>query len=187
MQWDVHGKRAVYRSEWAELWLEDVEIPGGPRFEHHVVRFSKTCVTALCLDGDERVLMLWRHRFITDRWGWELPAGWCEPGEDPQSAIRREVLEETGWQAGEVRPMTAYHAANGITDLHYTSYLITGLTRIGEPEDRSESSRVAWVPLADIPGLAATGQIDDGPALTALSYFLGIWPRLERQALGGTA
>lgn len=178
MQWTVHGKRPVYRSEWTELWLEDVEIPDGPRFEHHVVRFSKTCVTALCLDAAaERVLMLWRHRFITDRWGWELPAGWCEPGEDPEAAVRREVLEETGWAAGTVRRLTGYDAANGITDLRYTSFLVTGLSRVGEPEDRSESSRIAWVPLTEVPKLAAAGELDDGAALTALSYYLGIWNR----------
>jgi 8-oxo-dGTP pyrophosphatase MutT (NUDIX family) len=178
MQWTIHGRRAVYRSEWAELWLDDVEIPDGPRFEHHVVRFSKTCVTAVCLDdAREHVLMLWRHRFITDRWGWELPAGWCEPDEDPDAAVRREVLEETGWRAGDVQVMTAYDAANGITDLRYTAYLVTGLTRVGEPEDGSESSRIAWVPLADVPKLAAIGELQDGAALTALSYYLGIWRR----------
>jgi 8-oxo-dGTP pyrophosphatase MutT (NUDIX family) len=178
VRWTVHGRRPVYRSEWVELWLDDVEIPDGPRFEHHVVRFAKTCVTAVCLDdAREQVLMLWRHRFITDRWGWELPAGWCEPGEEPAGAVRREVLEETGWRPGDVVAMTAYDAANGITDLRYTAYLATGMTHVGEPEDRSESSRVAWVPLADVPRLAAEGRLDDGAALTALSYYLGIWRR----------
>jgi 8-oxo-dGTP pyrophosphatase MutT (NUDIX family) len=37
---------------------------------------------AAVVDDQGRVLMLWRHRFITDRWGWELPCGWVEPGED---------------------------------------------------------------------------------------------------------
>ena len=40
--------------------------------------------------------MLWRHRFITDSWGWEIPAGGVDAGETPEDAAAREVLEETG-------------------------------------------------------------------------------------------
>ena len=38
MRWIVHGERSVYDCEWLTLALTDVEIPGGERFEHHVVR-----------------------------------------------------------------------------------------------------------------------------------------------------
>ncbi len=44
------------------------------------------------------VLLLWRHRFITDTWGWEIPAGGIDPGETPPDAAARETLEETGWE-----------------------------------------------------------------------------------------
>jgi 8-oxo-dGTP pyrophosphatase MutT (NUDIX family) len=33
--------------------------------------------------------MIWRHRFITDTWGWEVPAGWADDGEEPEDNIRR--------------------------------------------------------------------------------------------------
>jgi hypothetical protein len=34
MKWEVHGRRSIYTSPWVELWLEDVEIPGGERFDY---------------------------------------------------------------------------------------------------------------------------------------------------------
>ncbi len=37
MRWTVHGERPIYRSEWVNLTLVDVEPPGHGRFEHHVV------------------------------------------------------------------------------------------------------------------------------------------------------
>ena len=43
------------------------------------------------------MLLLWRHRFITDTWGWEIPAGRVEAGEALEDAARREAIEETGW------------------------------------------------------------------------------------------
>lgn len=76
----VHGERTVYDNEWVRLTLVDVEPPDGRRFEHHVVRLH-TVAFAAVLDDADRVLMLWRHRFATDEWGWELPGGIVDPGE----------------------------------------------------------------------------------------------------------
>ena len=51
----------------------------------------------MAVDPARGVLALWRHRFITDTWGWEIPAGRLEAGETAEQAARRETLEETGW------------------------------------------------------------------------------------------
>jgi 8-oxo-dGTP pyrophosphatase MutT (NUDIX family) len=104
-------------------------------------------VTAVVTDDDGRVLLLWRHRFITGSWGWEIPAGWADPGEDLETAIRREIEEETGWRPRNVRPMTAYNALSGISDMRFTVYVASGTGHIGPPSDRSESARVEWIPL----------------------------------------
>jgi 8-oxo-dGTP pyrophosphatase MutT (NUDIX family) len=179
VQWTVHGHREVYTSEWVRVSLDDVEIPGGPRFEHHVLHFPRASVTAVVTDDDGScVLLLWRHRFITDSWGWEVPAGWADSGEDPAVAITREIEEETGYRPGRVRPMTRYNALSGISDMRFTGFVATGAERIGPPADRGESSRVEWVQLIEVPKLASAGQIQDGPSLTALMYYLAV----ERQS-----
>lgn len=174
MRWIVHGHRDVYASEWVRVSLDDVEIPDGDRFEHHVVHFPRASVTAVVADDADRVLLMWRHRFITGSWGWEVPAGWAEPGEDPADAIRREIEEETGYRAALVRPLTGYNALSGISDMRFSVFLATGAKRVGPPADSGESDRVDWVPLAAVPKLAAEGQIQDGPSLTALTYYLAV-------------
>src|SRR3989442_683368 len=75
VRWTVHGERSLYESEWLRLVLVDVEIPDGDRFEHHVIRFPNHAAGTVVRDPDRGVLLLWRHRFITDTWGWEIPAG----------------------------------------------------------------------------------------------------------------
>lgn len=173
MRWTVHGHRDVYTSPWVRVSLDDVEIPDGDRFEHHVVHFPRASVTAVVTDDDaSRVLLLWRHRFITRSWGWEVPGGWADSGEDPADTARREVEEETGWRPRGLRLMAGYNALSGISDMRFSAFLASGADRIGDPGDPSESSRVEWVPLADIPKLAAAGQVQDGPSLAALSYYL---------------
>lgn len=180
MRWLVHGRRPVYVNDWVELWLDDVEVPGGPRFEHNVIRFPRSSNTVVAV-REGKVLLIWRHRFITDAWGWEVPAGWSEPNEDPETAICREIEEETGWRARTVTLMIAYHAISGIGDMRFNCFVADDLELRGDPTDRSEADRVDWIPLDEVPKLAAIGQINDGPTLTALGYYLGIWRSLGRR------
>jgi 8-oxo-dGTP pyrophosphatase MutT (NUDIX family) len=106
MKWTVHGERVIYDSPWVRLALTDVEIPGGPRFEHHVVRMPAQAAGTVVADPTRGVLLLWRHRFTTDTWGWEVPAGRIDEGESPIEAAAREAYEETGWQPGPLTPLS---------------------------------------------------------------------------------
>ena len=81
MRWTVHGERSLYDSEWMSLAMVDVELPSGARFEHHVLRMPAHAAGVVVDDRERGVLLLWRHRFITDTWGWEVPAGRVDAGE----------------------------------------------------------------------------------------------------------
>lgn len=175
MQWKVHGERPVYTSPWVNVHLIDVELPDGRRFEHHAVRMQKVAA-AVVLDGEGRVLLMWRHRFITDTWGWEIPTGIVDEGETPAAAAAREVEEETGWRPGPLTPLLAYEPSNGITDSeHYLFRADTAHYR-GPPADATESDRVEWIPLRDIGGLIDKGQLSDGPSLVGLLHVLAFPP-----------
>ncbi len=180
MEWETFGRRQVYGSPWVEVWLDDVDVPGIGRIDHHVVHFPKASTTAVVTDDQGRFLLIYRHRFITGRWGWEVPAGWAEPGEDPAVAIAREVEEETGWRPGRVELMTEYDAMAGISDAHFRCFHVTECTQVGAPEDISEATRVEWLSEPDVVELLTTGEVADGPSHAALSFFLGPYRLAQR-------
>jgi 8-oxo-dGTP pyrophosphatase MutT (NUDIX family) len=170
MRWTVHGRRQIYTSPWVELWLDDVEIPGGERFEHRVVRMRPTVTALVFDDAAEHVLLLWRHRFITDAWGWEVPGGWIDSHEAPAEAIAREIEEETGWRPGPMTEVGSWFNMPGISDAHCTLYRAEGATLVGSPVDASESTRIGWVSVGDISKLVADRRITDADTLIALSF-----------------
>src|SRR3954452_3141480 len=139
MQWLVHGEQSLYESPWVNLRLVDVEVPEGPRFDHHVVRMPQPAAGTVVFDPDRGVLLLWRHRFITDTWGWELPAGRIDEGETAEQAADRETLEESGWQPGPRAPLSPDEPMNGVCEQFFHLFLADGATHVGEPSDPSES------------------------------------------------
>ena len=171
MQWIVHGERALYQSEWVNLALVDVEIPHERRFDHHVIRVPRAAAGAVIRRPDE-VLLLWRHRFITDTWGWEIPAGKIEDGESPIEGAAREAFEETGWQPGPLHHLTTFHPTNGMSDHTFHIFVADGATHVGEPTDRSEATRVEWVPIERVRDVIANDEIRDGLSLCALAVAL---------------
>jgi 8-oxo-dGTP pyrophosphatase MutT (NUDIX family) len=174
MRWTVHGERNLYDSEWLRLALVDVEIPGAARFEHHVVRMPHHAAGTIVSDPDRGVLLLWRHRFITDTWGWEIPAGRIDPGETPAQAAAREALEETGWEPAAVRPLFRYQPTNGVSDQVFHIFVADGATHRGDPTDPGESERIEWVTVEALRRIVADQQMLDGLSLTAVCYALAL-------------
>ena len=168
----MHGERSLYESEWVRLVLVDVEIPDGDRFEHHVIRFPNHAAGTVVRDPDRGVLLLWRHRFITDTWGWEIPAGRIDPGETPAQAAARETLEETGWEPGPLHPLLRYQPTNGVSDQSFHIFTADGATHMGDPTDHGEAERVEWVSVADLRRLVQEGRVLDGLSLTSILYAL---------------
>jgi len=165
VKWIEHGRRPIYESDWVSLWLDDVEMPDGRRYEHHVVRVPKEGVNVAVLNDAGDVLMLWRHRFIVDRWGWELPSGWVDADETPEQTARREVEEETGWRPGALTYLGSCNADNGLVALRSDLFMTREASHHGPPKDITEAERVEWVPLADVPALVRQGKIQDAPVI----------------------
>lgn len=172
--WRVHGRRSLYTNRWVDLELWDVEPPGVAKFEHHVVRLQHVAATAVLNDDGTHVLMLWRYRFVPDQWGWELPGGIVDEGEDPAAAARREVEEETGWRPVELEHVTTFHPAPGMVQAPHTVFVAHGADHVGEPTDAEEQGHIAWVPVAAVRGMMARGELSGCCTLVGLLHVLSM-------------
>jgi 8-oxo-dGTP pyrophosphatase MutT (NUDIX family) len=157
-EWTIHGERVIDDTRRAVLSVVDVELPDGVRFEQYVLRVPAAAIVVV-LDDENRVLMMWRHRFILDRWVWELPGGYLDPDEDPAACATREVEEETGWRPRSMDPLLTFQPMVGTIDQDNIVYLARGADHTGSAPDINEAERLAWIPLAEIRQRMADGEI----------------------------
>jgi len=167
--WKNLGEKPVVQTPWFGLNLAEVELPGGRRLDHYLLRLPPVVLAAV-LDSRDRVLLLWRHRFIPDSWGWELPSGIADPAEDLAAAAAREALKESGWEPSRLRLLMRLEPSGGLTDSVHHVYWTEQATHRGEPDAAFEAERIDWLPLRQVPELIADGQIRAASTAAALLY-----------------
>jgi ADP-ribose pyrophosphatase len=169
-----YGERVVYESEWVRLTLVDIEPPDGRRFEHHVVHMKPVAIAALVNDVDE-ILMVRRHRFATDEWGYELLGGLVEAGEESAETASREALEESGWApVGPPVHLAQFQPLPGMVDARIDVYLWRAFEKVGEPSDAEEAGELRWVPLSKVPCMIANRDVLGAGTLVALLHLVAM-------------
>jgi ADP-ribose pyrophosphatase len=171
------SSRRVYDGRLVKVDLDTVRPSNGREFELEVVRHpGAAAVIPLLSDPqgeDPSVLLLEQYRYATGTTIWEVPAGVLEPGEDPESCARRELLEETGAEAAQVEYLTTVYTTPGFTDERIHLFVATGIT-VGEPNhERDEFIQVRARPLSEVLRMIRDGEIVDGKTIVAILYAAG--------------
>jgi 8-oxo-dGTP pyrophosphatase MutT (NUDIX family) len=167
MQWRVHSERALFSDQWLDIRLADVELPDGRHIDHRIIHTGPGA-GAVVTNEQREVLLLWRHRFITDTWAYEIPMGGIDAGEDPAAAAAREVEEETGWRPDRLRPLLYVEPSNGLMDARHHIFITDTAVDTGSPAEAIETDHAAWISLAKVPDLIAMRQIVGGTTIAAL-------------------
>ena len=112
-RWKIRSDRLVDETPQVRLSIASLELTSGFTFEQYVMRLPRCAMTVVLDEPAERMLLIWRHRFIIDRWLWELPGGYIDPGEDGIAAAAREVEEETGYRPRSIEPILTFQLMTG--------------------------------------------------------------------------
>ncbi len=139
----------------------------GRTVEREVVRHPGAVLVVPEL-ADGRLILIRNARMAVDDRLWELPAGVLEPGEDPADAARRELLEETGYRAGQLERLGEFYTSPGFCDELMRVYAARDLELIGQRLEAGEDIAVEIVELGKVLSMIDTGVIRDGKTLAGL-------------------
>lgn len=172
--WRRINARRVHRCGIFDLNQVRLEPPeGGPPHDFYVLD-APDWINVIPLTDDDRVLMVRQYRYGIEEFTLEIPGGMCDPGEAPIDSARRELREETGYEAGEIVELGWVHPNPPIQNNRCFTFLARGLVRAGRPEpDRHERLELESVPLDDVPGLIAERKITHALVLAAFHLFPG--------------
>jgi nudix-type nucleoside diphosphatase (YffH/AdpP family) len=168
------GDQSVYRGYIWEVVVGSFRDPAGETFTRDIVR-SPGAVAVVPLirepDGSHSVVLLRQYRAAFAREIVEVPAGMRDvDGEDPEQTARRELIEETGYDAGSLRLLHRFYPSTGMTDSVLHVYLATDLRHVGRQMHGPEEAHmeVFTVPFADAVGMVVSGEIADAKSTIGL-------------------
>ncbi|MFQ6327899.1 NUDIX hydrolase [Nocardia sp. CWNU-33] len=172
-QWTIHGENVVDENRHIKLSTVDIELPDGVKFTQYVVRMPH-CAMTLVLNDKREALLMYRHRFIIDRWVWELPGGYVDHAEGVAVAAAREVEEETGWRPKTMEHLVSFQPSIGTMDQPQEIYLARGADLTDTPPDINEAEDVRWIPLEEAVAMIDRGEIVGAATVVALYRALSL-------------
>jgi ADP-ribose pyrophosphatase len=141
----------------------------GSVHQRQVVAPADAVVVLPLLDA-QTVVLIRNRRLAVGQTLWELPAGTVEPGEDHDRTAARELTEETGYVADQVRRLTAFYPTPGFVTEKLSAYLATGLTLAEQDLDDGERIEVHPTPLETAWAMCRDGTIQDAKTLVLLLW-----------------
>jgi 8-oxo-dGTP pyrophosphatase MutT (NUDIX family) len=158
--WSRQSSTVLFSSKWLVLRRDETLRPDGSRglYDHVIVPGS---VTVLAVDDRDQVAVTRQWIYVHQATQWRLPGGRIEAVDpDPESAARRELVEETGISAQRLVPLGAINCADSFCNHREHTFIATGLT-VGEPSlEPGEADLVLhWLPIPRVVELVLSGEL----------------------------
>ena len=167
----------IFHGKIVHLFRDQVRLPNGQITTREVMRHpGAAAVVPLTEEGN--VILVRQYRYPFARVMLEIPAGKLDPGEDPLVCARRELTEETGYEAEEFVSLGVFYPSVAVMDEQIHLYLARKLTFRATNPDADEFLNVEQRPLRELVDLILQGGAPDGKTQAAV---LKAWYMLQAQ------
>jgi ADP-ribose pyrophosphatase len=173
LKWQKLSSRYLVKEQWATLRVDTCDLQNGIVKDDYFVLEYPNWVNAVALTTDNEIIMVRQYRHAGDIISLEIPGGVIDGDEKPEDAVRRELLEETGYSFETIALIATLYpnpaTANNVT---YT-YLLTGGIKTQEQHlDEHEILNVEKYSIAEVKQLLLENKIDQSLHASALFYGL---------------
>ena len=164
----------IFDGKVVHLYKDKVGLPdGSTSFREYVKHLGAVCV--IPVTDENEVILVKQYRYAVGEVLTEIPAGKLDfEGEDPLSAAKRELLEETGAIAENIIPLGIYYGSPAIMGEKIHMYLARGLKFFDQHTDDDEFLSIERIPIKKLVDMIISGEIKDAKTQAAVLkvYFM---------------
>ncbi len=172
--------QTVFQGPVFSVVSQQVQEPDGVNVRRDIIEHPGSIVV-LAVDDSRRpprVLLERQYRHAARARIWELPAGSLDPGENPLTGAKRELLEETGYTASKWQKALFFYVSPGFLTESMQIYLARGLKKgAAQPED-DERIALRFFPLRQAVDMVSSGKIIDAKSIAGLLWLEKHLPRI---------
>lgn len=161
------AREIKYAGKIITVRVDKVELPDGRTASREVVEHPGAAAV-LAVNKAKEAYFVRQFRKAVEKELLEIPAGKLEAGEEPHICAARELAEEVGMAAGDLRLLATFYSSPGFTAEKLYVYLATGLHPVSPSAEDDEFLEPVRLPLAEAVRMARTGEIEDAKTLIAL-------------------
>lgn len=176
--YDTVASAIAHQGLFARVRVDRVRTADGTEVEREVIE-QDDAVAVVPVFDDGTVLLLRQYRHPVGRYLLEIPAGKLDiPGETPEAAAQRELIEEVEHRAGRLEHLITVHNSAGWTDEQTHLYIGTALQPVGPPEAFAPTAEeadmeIVRVPLEEAVARIRQGEISDAKTVIGLLLAAG--------------
>lgn len=168
MKFEILSSEIILHGRVFELRRDHVRYPDGRTADYDII-IHAGAVTIVPIDGDGNVWFVRQYRHATGEILLELPAGTIEEGEKPEICAARELREEIGYSAGNLRQLGAFYLAPGYSNEYMYIFLATQLNQDPLETDEDEFIQTEAHPASKVIAMMENGEFNDAKTIAALS------------------
>jgi ADP-ribose pyrophosphatase len=161
---EVISSRELLKTKLFSVVEEVANDPGGFEIKRSIVRHPGSAVM-MAVDENDRVLLVKQFRLPAEQYLWELPAGRLDSGESPLQAAKRELREETGFDAKQWTELVSFWPSPGYVQEKMTIFLAQDLTEGKQEPMEDERIEIRWFEHEELARMIRSGEILDGKTL----------------------
>ena len=173
LKWEKLGSRYLVKEKWATLRVDTCKMPDGTMIDDYYVLEYPDWVNAIALTEDNEVIVIKQYRHAAEEVILKIPGRCIDPGESPEEAVKRELLEETGYAFSSISPLSTLYA-NPSTSANKTySFLLQGGKKVQDQQlDGREEIVVELVSIEKLKQLVLQNNFPQALHASAIFYAL---------------
>jgi ADP-ribose pyrophosphatase len=170
------SSRPVYQGRAFNVRVDTVINAAGENTTRDIVEHAE-CIAAVAVSDNGDIFLVNQYRKAVEKSLLEIPAGGIEPGEDPQSAVRRELQEEIGYLPGRLERLAGFYSTPGFCTEYLHIFLASELQTSRLTAEDTAAIDVVRLPPFQITEMIAREQICDSKSIAALLLYLNRYCR----------